>query len=92
MSNPLKYTGEDLHGLLLNPFQAKDASRQPWPGARDASRQYDTYGAEVSDHICHFHMYFHLIAISEVDEMYENWEEMVPKIAIFDHNTITIKS
>ena len=24
----------------LNPFQAKDASRQPWPGARDASRQY----------------------------------------------------
>ena len=62
----------------VNPFQAKDASRQPWPGARDASRQYfigvltcfqgilsivnmlvftiifdvyDTYGAEVSDHM-----------------------------------------
>ena len=25
---------------IVNPFQAKDASRQPWPGARDASRQY----------------------------------------------------
>ena len=33
---------------------------------------YDTYGAEVSDHICHFHINFHLTAISEVDEMYEN--------------------
>ena len=28
---------------------------------------YDTYGAEVSDHI-----QFHLTAISEVDEMYDN--------------------
>ena len=56
---------------LIIPFQAKDASRQPWPGARGASRQsflgflsignmlvftiifdiYDTYGAEVSDHM-----------------------------------------
>ena len=34
----------------------------------------------------------HLTAISEVDEMYENQEEMVPKIAIFDHNTIKMKS
>ena len=33
--------------------------------------------------ICHFHIQFHLTAISEVDEMYENWEEMVPIIAIF---------
>ena len=37
--------------------------------------------------ICHFHIHFHLTAISEVDEMYENEEEMVPKIAIFDHNS-----
>ena len=42
--------------------------------------------------ICHFHIHFHLTAISEVDEMYENKEEMVPKIAIFDHNTIKTKS
>ena len=26
------------HPTLFNPFQAKDASRQPWPGVRDASR------------------------------------------------------
>ena len=38
------------------------------------------------------HIHFHLTAISEVDEMYENKEEMMPKIAIFDHNTIKIKS
>ena len=38
--------------------------------------------------ICHFHIHFHLTAISEVDEMYENEEEMVPKIAISDKNTI----
>ena len=28
-----------LELCFLNPFQAKDASRQPWPGMRDASRQ-----------------------------------------------------
>ena len=42
--------------------------------------------------ICHFHIHFQLTAISEVDEIYENKEEMLPKIAIFDHNTIKIKS
>ena len=42
--------------------------------------------------ICYFHIHFHLTATSEVDEMYENKEEVVPKIAIFDHNTVKIKS
>ena len=42
--------------------------------------------------ICHFHIQFHVTAIREVDEMYENLEEMVPKITIFDYNTIKIKS
>ena len=32
---------------------------------------YDTYGAEVSDYMS-IHIHFHLTAISEVDEMYEN--------------------
>ena len=42
--------------------------------------------------MCHFNIHFYLTAISEVDEMYENQEEMMPKIAMFDHNTIKIKS
>ena len=42
--------------------------------------------------ICYFHIHFHLTDTSELDEMYENKEEMVPKIAIFDHNTIKAKS
>ena len=31
---------------------------------------YDIYGAEVSDR--YFHIHFHLTAIREVDEMYDN--------------------
>ena len=42
--------------------------------------------------ICYFHIHVHLTTTIEVDEMYENLEEMVPKIAIFDHDTIKIKS
>ena len=38
--------------------------------------------------ICYFHIHVHLTTTIEVDEMYENLKEMVPKIAIFDHDTI----
>ena len=39
--------------------------------------------------ICYFHI--HLITTIEVDETYENLEEIVPKIGISDHKTIKIK-
>ena len=41
--------------------------------------------------ICYFHIHFHLTTTIEVDEMYEHLEEMVPKVATVDHNTINIK-
>ena len=50
---------------------------------------YDTYGVKVSLHML---LSYSLTAISQVDDMYANKEEMVPKIAIFDHNTIKITS
>ena len=40
--------------------------------------------------IWYFHI--HLTTTVRVDEMYENLEEITPKITIFDHNTIIIKS
>ena len=41
--------------------------------------------------ICYFHIYFHFTTTVEVEEMYEDFKEMVPKTAIFDHNNIMIK-
>ena len=41
--------------------------------------------------IWYFHIHFHLATTIEVDETYENHEEMVPTIAIFDYNTLQIK-
>ena len=41
--------------------------------------------------VCYFYIHFHLISTVEVTEMYEKFEEMVPKIAIFYHNTNKMK-
>ena len=41
--------------------------------------------------ICYFHIHFYFTTTVEVEEMYENLEEMVPKTPIFDHNTIKIR-
>ena len=41
--------------------------------------------------ICYFHIHFHFTPTDEVNVMYERIEEMVPKIAIFYHNTSKLK-
>ena len=41
--------------------------------------------------ICYLHIHFHFTTTVEVEEMYDNLEEMVPKTAIFDHITIKIR-
>ena len=41
--------------------------------------------------IFYFHIHFNLTTTIEVDDLYGHLEEMVPKIAIFDHNVIKMR-